>query len=66
MYSNRKQRSRWDQKRLSYKIRPRNHISKNLMEICGDGNSNNIDLSELNNEVTVYVTTFFCFLKVYR
>ncbi len=33
-----KNRSRQNQ-RLSYKIRPRNRISKDLMEICGDGNS---------------------------
>ena len=35
-----KNRSRQNQQRLSYKIGPKNRISKNVMEICGDGNSN--------------------------
>ncbi len=38
-YPNKKNMSRQNQQKLIYKIRPRNRISKNVMEICGDGNS---------------------------
>ncbi len=36
---------RLNQRRLRYKIRPRNRISKNVMKICGDVNSINRNLN---------------------
>ncbi len=60
-----KNSSRQNQQRLSNKIGPRNRISKNVMEICGDGNSNKIHFLEyFSNKVRLKILLLYLFRTV--